>query len=186
MHAFVQARTAERGLMRLVFGCWRERVEHDAPGINSDMSRWRVRRRWKAGRMTRSRQQQRGQQPSMERVFAQQQLHDFDKVAHEFQWNPWRTRKEEQDAARESTHAQKRRANTENETMTAQWRLRCDLLRVATYYRVTGSQRKAERRRRAGAAKDRFRRWAATVVAARRQQSDAESAGSGDDNQLRK
>ena len=135
--------------------------------------------------MTRSRQQQRGQQPSMERVFAQQQLHDFDKVAHEFQWNPWRTRKEEQDAARESTHAQKRRANTENETMTAQWRLRCDLLRVATYYRVTGSQRKAERRRRAGAAKDRFRRWAATVVAARRQQCDAEAVESAGINNLR-
>ena len=46
MHAFVQARTAERGLMRLVFGCWRERVEYDAPGINNDASRWRVRKQW--------------------------------------------------------------------------------------------------------------------------------------------
>ena len=67
----------------------------------------------------------------------------------------------------------------------AQWRLRGDLLRLATYYRVTGSRRKAERRRRADAAKERFQRWAATVVAARRQQCDAEAVGSVGINQLR-
>ena len=44
------------------------------------------------------------------------------------------------------------------------------MLRVATYYRVTGAKRRAERRTRRERAKTRFRQWAMTVLRDQRQQ----------------
>ena len=42
--SWMKHRATERGLLTLVLRCWRERVEHDTPGINNDSSRWIVRR----------------------------------------------------------------------------------------------------------------------------------------------
>ena len=48
---------------------------------------------------------------------------------------------------------------------------RCDLLRIATFYRVTGAKRRAKQRVRRETAKAKFQRWAATVLAERRSQA---------------
>ena len=44
------------------------------------------------------------------------------------------------------------------------------MLRIATYYRVTGAKRRADRRTRRERAKARFRQWAMTVLRDQRQQ----------------
>ena len=49
------------------------------------------------------------------------------------------------------------------------WRLKCDLMRVATFYRVTGAHARAEARMRSGRARARFRKWAASVIREREQ-----------------
>ena len=61
-------------------------------------------------------------------------------------------------------------AAREDEAQLGRWRLRGDLLRVATYYRVTGAKRRAERRTRRERAKTRFRQRAMTVLRGQRQQ----------------
>ena len=48
------------------------------------------------------------------------------------------------------------------------------MLRIATYYRVTGAKRRAERRTRRERAKTRFRQWAMTVLRDQRQQGAAD------------
>ena len=44
------------------------------------------------------------------------------------------------------------------------WRLKCDLMRVATFYRVTGAHARAEARKRKDRVRARFRMWAASVI----------------------
>ena len=48
-------------------------------------------------------------------------------------------------------------------TQLQRWRLKCDLMRVATYYRVTGAQARVEARKRSARTRARFREWAASV-----------------------
>ena len=51
-----------------------------------------------------------------------------------------------------------------DEAQLRDWRFKCDLKRVATYYRVTGAQEKAEARERGTRTRARFRAWAASVL----------------------
>ena len=43
------------------------------------------------------------------------------------------------------------------------WRFKCDLMRVATYYRVTGAQTRVDARKRSARIRARFREWATSV-----------------------
>ena len=180
--AFARARAEEQGLLRLVMGCWRERVEHDTPGVNTDRSRGRIRAdRTNGQRQTRHTQQAQMRhtqvQPTEDKAFALKQMVTFSDVADQFRWNPWRSQRNDEAPRRASTRAQRAATQEEDEVMLARWRLRGDLLRIATYYRVTGARRSAETRRRTAAAKTRFKRWAATVIA-ERQRREGGSASS--------
>ena len=59
----------------------------------------------------------------------------------------------------------------------ARWRLKCDALRVATYYRVTGAQQRAEERKRSVRTRARFRLWAASVRRQRQAAARVEAGG---------
>ena len=143
--------------MKLVFRCWRERVEHDAAGINNDSTRWHVRR--ERQRHARPRRQQRQQllaNTSEEKQFQIAQLRGFEDYATRNKWSPWR---ETQVAPAE--HPEDAMTDT---TQLQRWRLKCDLMRVATYYRVTGAHTRAEASKRSTRTRTRFRMWAASVI----------------------
>ena len=131
--AWLRHRARERGLMTLVLRGWREQVEHDTPGINNDRTRWRVRRerRPRDGPRTRGgvARNARPSAPSDERKFADARLANFGQVAEDFTWSPWR------DANPPRTSAD----GGDDLDHLRRWRLKCDMLRVATYYRVTGA-----------------------------------------------
>ena len=55
-------------------------------------------------------------------------------------------------------------ATAVDEVRLRRWRLKCDMKRVATYYRVTGAQANAEARKRSVRTRARFRAWAASVL----------------------
>ena len=142
-------------VMTLVFRCWRERVEHDAAGINNDSSRWRVRkqtaRQRRAGPRTRAHDGgQRRPSPSAisdEKRFADGQLRNFTQFAETYKWSPWQEGGAgTAEAVRDDDSGPAQ--HTVDETQLQRWRLKCDLKRVATFYRVTGSQAKAEARKR--------------------------------------
>ena len=163
--------------MTLVLRCWRERVEHDAPGINNDASRWRVRkvRRRRAGPRTRTRRAPDADATTAEeKKFAQEQLANFTEFAAACTWSPWRGGGAKEPEENEGNGAH---ADATNESQLGSWRLKCDLKRVATYYRVTGAQERADARKRSARTKARFRAWAASVRkerAARRAQDQAD------------
>ena len=117
-------------------------------------------------------------QPTEDKAFALKQMATFSDVADQFRWNPWRSQRNDEAPRRASTRAQRAATQEEDEVMLARWRLRGDLLRIATYYRVTGARRSAETRRRTAAAKTRFKRWAATVIAERQRRGEGGSASS--------
>ncbi len=108
--------------------------------------------------------------------FAISQVAAFEDVAEGFNWTPWRDGDTRQQ--RNKTGGTGQEPTEANQLWN--WRLRGDLLRVATYYRVTGAQHTAMRRRRREAAQERFKRWAASVVEerarARRQEAEAPAA----------
>ena len=175
--AWMRHRTSERGLLTLVFRCWRERVEHDTPGINNDSSRWRVRteRAQRVGPRTRRGARRNGgpSQQSDERKFADAQLSNFAQVAGGYAWSPWR-----EGSARvqegSDDEGDDDRDGAVDEAQLARWKLKCDVMRVATYYRVTGARERAEARGRSAQTRARFRAWAASVVQARRDDEVAE------------
>ena len=96
---FEKNRRAARGLLQLVVRLWRERVEHDKPGLSVDEDRWRVRRR----RATARRRSKRPQHASGARAaqnsgsatsssaadFAKRQRDDLGVQADSFTWSPW-------------------------------------------------------------------------------------------------
>ena len=168
-------RSAERGLMTLVFRCWRERVEHDTPGLSHDSTRWRVRkpqRQQRAGPRTRPRR--RAQNNSDEKKFADEQLRNFAHVAQNYKWNPWGTKPDKHDAIDYPDDT-----TTVDASQLRRWRLKCDMMRVATYYRVTGAQSAADARKRSERVKARFRAWAASV---RGQRAAQETPGPAEDS----
>ena len=90
--------------------------------------------------------------------------------ATRFKWSPWRdiqprVTTEEADDSTDMTQLRR-------------WRLKCDLMRVATYYRVTGAQMRVDARKRSARTRTRFREWAASVrrerAAAARPPAEAE------------
>ena len=185
--AWLRHRNAERGLMTLVFRCWRERVEHDAAGINNDSSRWRVRkqtaRQQRAGPRTRAHGGQRRASPSTisdEKRFADGQIRNFTRLAETYKWSPWqdggtRTAEEVDDDGGDPAQQ-----HAVDEAQVQRWRLKCDLKRVATFYRVTGAQVKAEARKRSARTRARFRAWADSVRRVRATEGrGAETAGGG-------
>ena len=169
--AWMRHRTSERGLLTLVFRCWRERVEHDTPGINNDSSRWRVRteraQRVRVGPRTRRGARRRGpSQQSDERKFADAQLSNFAKVAGGYTWSPWREGSARVQAGSDDEGDDGRDGEVD-EAQLARWKLKCDVMRVATYYRVRGARERAEARDRSAKTRARFRAWAASVVQTR-------------------
>ena len=153
--AWLKHRTRERGLMTLVLRCWRERVEHDAAGISHDSTRWRVRREPRQHARQGRRQQRRAPDGSDEKQFQTTQLINLVDFATRFKWSPWRdiqprVTTEEADDPTDMTQLRR-------------WRLKCDLMRVATYYRVTGAQMRVDARKRSARTRTRFREWAASV-----------------------
>ena len=175
---WIRHRTKERGLLTLVFRSWRERVEHDAPGINNDSSRWRIRteRTQRAGpRTRRARQQSPPSQPSDERKFADAQLSDFAQTARRYKWNPWRDGN-----ARATEGSDDEDGGDQNEAVDeaqlARWKLKCDVMRVATYYRVTRARERAEARARRAKTRARFREWITSVIQSNRNDAATERA----------
>ena len=153
--AWLKHRSRERGLMTLVLRCWRERVEHDAAGISHDSTRWRVRRESRQHARQGRRQQRRAPDGSDEKQFQATQLINLVDFATRFKWSPWRdiqprVTTEEADDSTDMTQLRR-------------WRLKCDLMRVATYYRVTGAQMRVDARKRSARTRTRFREWAASV-----------------------
>ena len=156
--------------MELVLRSWRERVEHDAPGLSADSSRWRVRkpprqtqqgprRRQQAARRARPARNNRAPvrpPPTAEKKFATAQLDNFGKTfAESYKWSPWR---ENNDAR------QRPDAPTTDEAQLRRWKLRGDMLRLATYYRVMRLHDKATRRVRREAVQRGLRAWAKRVL----------------------
>ena len=92
---FVQNRVENRGLLQLVFRSWRERVEHEAPGVSCDSSRWVVREERLGGqrttRVTHAAAARRPRPPaSSERKFADSQLAQMEQIASTYTWSPWK------------------------------------------------------------------------------------------------
>ena len=164
---FLRNRSESRGLLQLVLRAWRERVEHEAPGISCDSSRWRVREEQTGGRRTTRVTARRRPRPapSEEKRFADAKLEQIEQVAASFTWNPWRV-----GDARTQHETGQEETEQDDEAQLRRWRLRGDMLRVATYYRVTGARHRAECRTRRARVKARFQRWAMTVLSDRRQQ----------------
>ena len=175
---WMRHRTSQRGLLTLVFRCWRERVEYDTPGINTDSSKWHVRteRVQRVGPHTRQGdRRQRPSQQSDERKFVNTQLSNFAQVASRYTWNPWR----ESPARRQDGSGDEdddSQDDAVDEIQLSRWRMKCDVMRVATYYRVTGARERAEARHRSNKTRARFRAWAASVIQARRDDEAAERA----------
>ena len=103
---------------------------------------------------------------SEENKFAEAKLAQIGQLAAAFTWSPWK------EGDTRTQHVQTRQDGTDrdDETQLERWRLRGDMLRIATFYRVTGAKRRAERRTRRERAKTRFRQWAMTVLRDQRQQ----------------
>ena len=92
---------------------------------------------------------------SDEKQFQATQLINLVDFATRFKWSPWRDTQprvttEEADDSTDMTQLRR-------------WRLKCDLMRVATYYRVTGAQMRVDARKRSARTRTRFREWAASV-----------------------
>ena len=95
-------------------------------------------------------------------------------LSRSFTWSPW---KEGDTRAQHETEQDE--TDRDNETQLERWRLRGDMLRIATYYRVTGAKCRAERRTRRERTKARFQRWAMTVLRERRSRTEAREAEEG-------
>ena len=161
--------------MTLVLRCWRERVEHDAAGISHDSTRWRVRREPRQHARPRRRQQRRDPADgSAEKQFQMTQLINLDDFATRFTWSPWR-----------ETQTRATTDDTDNTDVTQlrRWRLKCDLMRVATYYRVTGAQARVDARKRSDRIRARFREWAASVRRERAATARSPAESEGEDGQ---
>ena len=92
---------------------------------------------------------------SGEKQFQMSQLINLVDFATRFTWSPWR-----------ETQTRAITDDTDDNTDATQlrrWRLKCDLMRVATYYRVTGAQARVDARKRSDRIRARFREWAASV-----------------------
>ena len=89
----------------------------------------------------------------------------MDDFATRFKWSPWRDVQPR--ATTEDTD------NPTDMTQLRRWRLKCDLMRVATYYRVTGAQTRVDARKRSARIRARFREWATSV---RRERTAAPAA----------
>ena len=98
---------------------------------------------------------------SEEKQFQVAQLRDFEEYATRNRWSPWR-----ETQAAPAAHPEDADVDVEQ---LQRWRLKCDLMRVATFYRVTGAHARAEARVRSGRARARFRKWAASVIREREQ-----------------
>ena len=92
----------------------------------------------------------------------------MEQIASTYTWSPWKPG--DARAQQHATQAPELHGD-EDEIQLTRWQLRCDLLRIATFYRVTGAKRRAKQRVRREAAKAKFQRWAATVLAERRSQA---------------
>ena len=110
---------------------------------------------------------------SDEKKFQMTQLRNLLDFATRVTWSPWRETQ---------THATTEDADDNTDmTQLQRWRLKCDLMRVATYYRVTGAQARVEARKRSARIRARFREWAASVrrerAAAVQHQAEREGDG---------
>ena len=165
---WLRHRIDNRGLMTLVFRSWRERVEHDTPGINNDNTRWRIRRAARTRNSPRRAPRRRGgamvTHESVEKKFANERLNDVERFAEGYKWSPWRD--DSQRIAIDGNHDEA--VQRVDETLLTQWRMKSSLMRLATYYRVTGAHERAMRRRRTENTKTRFRAWAISVLNERR------------------
>ena len=116
--------------------------------------------------------------PSDEKKFADARVNEFDRLTQEYTWSPWRDTNARGDVDRHG-------GADVDEVQLRQWRLKCDMLRIATYYRVTGSATRAQRRIRTARTRTRLRRWADSVIRARRLQATrGEPASAEDDDRL--
>ena len=172
--AFENHRRTNGGLLRLVLRLWRERVEIDAPGLNTSEERWRVRRQ-----KQRPQQQQRvglrdrktpaasQSAPTQTSKFAavMNSIGEWAKLRESFKWSPWFAQKPAQNDSDALTEEDTGRLPTG--TLRA-WRLRSQCLQVASYYRVVGSHERSAGQRRLLAARNRFQRWATSYLMARR------------------
>ena len=90
---------------------------------------------------------------SAEKTFAAQQVADLSSFASTFNWSPWR----------EGTGRTEEGGEKPDATQLKRWRLKCDMLRVATYYRVTGAHARAHKAKRRAALQARLRAWAKSM-----------------------
>ena len=108
-----------------------------------------------------------------ERKFAEAQISNFAQIARRYTWRPWR---EGAAQAPEGSEDDDSDNHDIDEGQLARWRLKCDMMRVATYYRVTGARARAEARIRNARARTRFREWIRSVIQARQNDAAEEQA----------
>ena len=89
-----------------------------------------------------------------------------------FKWSPWRGQRD----ATQPADGEDEREDEPTPALRA-WRLAGDALRVAAYYRVMHSDRRARDRRRHLAAKERFQRWIRSCIEQRRAEAAAKEHG---------
>jgi hypothetical protein len=89
-------------------------------------------------------------EPLTDKQFALERVAELDDMAEGFTWSPWRDRN--------MTRPDRERGDSCRAQL-ARWRLRGDLLRLATYYRVTGSHERARTRQRRDTLRSRARAW---------------------------
>ena len=155
---FAKHREQNRGLLQLVVRLWRERAEHDAPGLMTDETRWVVRTQKPSARLRKRRRRRAEEGKSEEKKFACRPW-----ACDPHKWNPWRTA--EENTPTEDTECDSKGGETPS-TMLLGWRLRDRCLRIASYYRVMRLRQQAEERRRRARTRGRFQQWAASAVAA--------------------
>ena len=178
---FAKHRTANRGLLQLVVRAWRERVEHDSPGICTDASRWIVRKRQPQpqSRLRRRITQQLGQNQftGEDQKFCSQQIASLDLLAQDYKWTPWQSA--DQKPTARPIRRSARAPPPEPTEIERRWKLRDKCLRVATYYRVMHSHARAERQAKSSRVKARFRAWATSWLAERKAEREHQGRHAG-------
>ena len=163
---FERQRRTNSGLMHLVLRLWRERIEHDAPGLSVSEERWRVRkpRQHKARQQRKAPARRSRRRPTPTTAvetentkFAQKMNSDqeWKRVRGGMVWSPWGNTSEKTSTGEEDEEEQAQRNA---------WRLRGQCLSLASYYRVMHSHARAQERQRMQKARDRFQRWAVSFL----------------------
>ena len=194
---FEKQRRTNGGLMQLVLRLWRERVEHDAPGLSTSEARWVVREQRPRHHQQQRRSTRNGKRPASEptRDTVEQRFAAclassgaWGELRERFKWSPWfpggvaplpAPAGEEPDGEDEGEDG-------EEAGSYRRWRLQGQCLRVASYYRVMRCHGRATERERLRVARGRFQWWAASYLRHVKEERGARAADAAADAERRR